>query len=212
MGREPGPRAPGALVARHPRARDSLGIDRKERYIRSMHRPKALISACLLGRRCRYDGQVLPSTEQPSLPLLNEVDLVAVCPEEAGGLPTPRPPACCVGGDGHAVLSGEGSVRNVEDVADKTAEFRRGAQVALKLAQENNCVFALLKAHSPSCGIAQTYQRRDIHSEQALLPGQGVTAALLQREGIPLFSEADIHLREEELRARLFPSAADDAS
>jgi len=146
-----------------------------------------LVSACLLGQRCRYDGQ---SKESPSVSRLIEGwtaaggKVVGVCPEELGGLPTPRPAADLRGGDGHRVLDGVATVRRVEGNLDVTDAFVRGASRALE--QARSAGLAVLKARSPSCGVGQT------QIDGALRPGDGVFAALLRRRGVELRTEEDV--------------------
>jgi uncharacterized protein YbbK (DUF523 family) len=135
-----------------------------------------LVSACLLGRRCRHDGRdrrddALCALEGPGLAL------VPVCPEEAGGLGTPRPAAELVGGDGDAVLDGTARVV-AEDGRDVTDAFRRGAEEALRVARASGATEAWLTERSPSCGCAAT------HVGGSVVPGRGVAAALLARAGL----------------------------
>ena len=137
---------------------------------------RILVSACLLGVPCRYDGasKRCPEIEE----LLNRHTCIPVCPEQLGGLSTPRPPA---------ERRGEG-VYTV-DGADVTAEFQRGAAAALDLARLYGCEAAVLKERSPSCG------RGVIHDgtfSSGLTAGDGVTAALLESEGIPVYGESRI--------------------
>ncbi len=128
---------------------------------------KCLVSSCLVGLCTRYDGKSKPN--QHCLQYLNDFIYIPVCPEQLGGLPTPRPAADIVGGDGMAVLSGFASVitQNKEDV---TKEFIAGAEAVLNIAQAQDIRLAVLKARSPSCGVQKL----------------GVTAALLQSNDIQL--------------------------
>ena len=140
---------------------------------------RLLISACLLGCRCRYDGASKP---QPWLAALAERhELVPVCPEQMGGLATPRPPA---ERQGDRVVTKEG--------ADVTAQYRRGAEEALRLCRLFHCQAALLKERSPSCGCGSVY---DGTFTGVLTAGDGVTAELLRAEGVPVYGES----RAEEL-------------
>ena len=135
---------------------------------------RILISACLLGARCRYDGASKP---QPWVAALAERHtLVPVCPEQLGGLPTPRPPA---ERRGDRVLTRNGG--------DVTAQYRRGAEEALHLCRLLGCEAALLKERSPSCGIGMVY---DGTFTGALTAGDGVTAELLRAQGIPVYGES----------------------
>lgn len=150
---------------------------------------KILVSACLLGEPVRYNAEKLsihPCGLNECLQRWQqEMRLISVCPEVAGGLPTPRPPAEIEGGQGAAVLRLETRVVNVNGV-DVTAAFRSGANVALALVQQHQIHFALLKANSPSCGNEHTYNGR-FNGGKVL--GQGVTAALLQEAGVQVFNE-----------------------
>ncbi|MBZ4318395.1 DUF523 domain-containing protein [Streptomyces huiliensis] len=137
-----------------------------------------LVSACLRGVPCRFDGRDKASAEVGEAVAGRRV--VAFCPEVAGGLPTPRRPAELVGGDGHDVL--DGTARVVEDTGrDVTEEFTAGARRALAAARRGGCSEALLMPRSPSCGRGAVY---DGSFGGALVPGDGVTAALLERNGI----------------------------
>lgn len=141
-----------------------------------------LVSACLLGRPCRYDGASRPA---PRVMALEEAGhtLVPVCPEVLGGLPTPRAPSE-VQEDGRVVS------RLGEDV---TAAYRSGAERALELARERGCTLAVLKSRSPSCGRGEIY---DGTFTGTLRPGNGVTARLLEQAGIPVLGEEDPRLCE----------------
>ena len=141
-------------------------------------RPLYLVSACLLGLPTAYDGRGHPQERLIELAARGQV--VPICPEVAGGLPTPRPPAEIVGGDGEDVLDGRARVVTV-DGADVTAAFRRGAEEALATARRHGITTAILRERSPSCGSGQIYDGS--HSGH-LIPGQGVTAALLRRNGV----------------------------
>ncbi|MFD7105489.1 DUF523 domain-containing protein [Streptomyces celluloflavus] len=137
-----------------------------------------LVSACLRGVPCRYDGRHKVSSEFEEA--VAGRDVVAFCPEVAGGLATPRRPAELVGGDGHDVL--DGTARVVEDTGrDVTAEFVDGARRALAAARHGGCTEALLMPRSPSCGRGVVY---DGSFAGELVPGDGVTAALFERNGI----------------------------
>ncbi|MET8686985.1 DUF523 domain-containing protein [Streptomyces sp. NPDC004732] len=137
-----------------------------------------LVSACLRGVPCRYDGRDKASPELDEAVAGRAV--VSFCPEAAGGLPTPRRPAELVGGDGHDVL--DGTARVVEDTGrDVTAQFVDGAQRALAAARHGGCTEALLMPRSPSCGRGAVY---DGSFGGRLVSGDGVTAALLERHGI----------------------------
>jgi uncharacterized protein YbbK (DUF523 family) len=149
-----------------------------------------LVSACLLGVACRFDGKSNP------VPELNDVVTkglaVPICPEVAGGLPTPRLPAeiekAAAGLDGGAVI--EGRTRIVRsDGVDVTPQFIKGAEAALALARRLGIGRAILKADSPSCGAGRIHEGR---FEGKLVPGDGVTAALLKLNGIQVTTERDL--------------------
>ena len=135
-----------------------------------------LVSACLLGADCKYSGgnNLCPGLEA----LKAHYQLIPVCPEQLGGLPTPRPPAEC---QGEKVINKEG--------LDVTEQFRKGAEEALKLGQYFGCKQAILKSRSPSCGQGMIY---DGTFTGALVPGDGITAKLLRQSGFSLYSEENI--------------------
>lgn len=153
---------------------------------------KILISACLLGQPVRYDGRSNEQKMQPFQHTLQQWQqagwLVPVCPETAGGLPTPRPAAEIIAADGAQVLAGKAQVKSV-DGADFTAAFIAGAEKALQQAQQSNATFALLAARSPSCGSQGIY---DGSFNGRLRAGMGVTAALLEQHGIRCFSPENV--------------------
>ena len=113
--------------------------------------------------------------------------VVPVCPEVMGGLPVPRPPCELKGGDGELVWQGQAGVFT-EDGRDVTPAFREGASKALELAQRYGVEIAVLKDHSPSCGCNKIY---DGNFRRRLVPGAGVTAALLKKHGIQVITETD---------------------
>ena len=143
---------------------------------------KAIISACLLGVRCRYDGG--DSRNETVMKQKETSELIPVCPEEAGGLPTPRPPAEIVGGNGDDVLNGKAKVMTV-DGTDVTDAYLKGAHHALQVAQAHGATQVILKARSPSCGCGDIY---DGTFSGTLTSGDGVTTALLKRHGITVTS------------------------
>lgn len=150
---------------------------------------KILISACLLGQPVRYDGQGKALMHPAIDRWRKEGRLVTVCPEMAGGMPVPRPPAEIEqGACGLDVLEGRARVLEVTG-GDVTAQFIAGATKALALAQRTGCTHALLIDGSPSCGSVAIYDGSFSGIRHA---GNGVTAALLARAGIEVFSPADI--------------------
>lgn len=152
---------------------------------------RILISACLLGSPVRYDGRAKTLTGALVERWQAEDRLVPLCPEVASGLPTPRPPAEIAPGDrAEDVLDGAGRVLT-DDGEDVTDYFRRGAEIALKVAQEKGCRFALLTDGSPSCGSLNVYAG---HHDGTRRQGRGVVTELLERHGIQVFTPRDILL------------------
>ncbi len=135
-----------------------------------------LVSACLLGLRCRYNAE--PVTNERILALAKTHSLVPVCPEQLGGLPTPRPPA---ERKGEPVVSSDGT--------DVTEAFQKGAQETLLLARALGCKAAILKARSPSCGHRRIY---DGTFTGKLVSGSGVTAELLEASGMSVYTEEEL--------------------
>jgi uncharacterized protein YbbK (DUF523 family) len=145
-----------------------------------------LVSACLAGRACRFDGSSNEDSEVARL--VAEGRAVLVCPEEDGGLETPRPPAEIVGGDGHDVLAGRARVVT-RDGRDVTGAYLAGARKALEAARAAGASRAILKARSPSCGKGAIY---DGSFTRRLDTGDGVTAALLSEAGITVQTDEDV--------------------
>ncbi len=135
-----------------------------------------LCSACLLGIRCRYDGKSKPNKKV--LNLADEEILIPVCPEQLGGLPTPR--VAAEQKDGKVVT------KNGDDVTDN---FERGAQQVLELAKIYGCKEVILKQRSPSCGYGQIY---DGTFSGTIIKGDGITAKLLKENGISIETEEDL--------------------
>ncbi|MFW5999800.1 MAG: DUF523 domain-containing protein [Halanaerobiaceae bacterium] len=142
-----------------------------------------LVSACLLGENCRYDGE---NTLQPELKeLLAGRDIRIICPELEGGFSVPRPPAEIFGGDGFDVLRGRAEVVS-EDGREITDKFLIGIRNLVADIDLMNVECAVLKSRSPSCGSEKIYSGV---FEDRLREGSGVFAAFLQRAEIPVFSE-----------------------
>ncbi|MDF8361658.1 DUF523 domain-containing protein [Achromobacter anxifer] len=145
-----------------------------------------LISSCLLGNPVRYDGRGAAHDHAVLARWRGEGRVVAVCPEMAGGMPVPRPPAEIEpGSDAGAVLAGRARVVAVSG-EDVTQPFVHGAQAALDAARMRGIGIAVLKEGSPSCGSGYVY---DGHFAGRRQPGVGVTAELLARAGLRVFSE-----------------------
>ena len=136
-----------------------------------------LISACLLGIPCRYDGKEKGIEGIDAL--REKYNLIPVCPEIYGGLPTPRTPSERVG---ERVL--------MKDGIDVTENYKRGAECALRLCRELDIKIALLKERSPSCSKSGIY---DGSFSGTITDGMGVTAELLVKNGIAIFGESEIH-------------------
>ncbi len=145
-----------------------------------------LVSSCLLGSPVRYNGAHKRSGSDVLQRWLTEGRVVSVCPEVAGGLPVPRPPAEVVAGaGGAAVLAGLAKVVDPE-ANDVSAEFIAGAKYALQQAHANGVRVAVLKEGSPSCGSGYIY---DGTFSRAKVLERGVAAALLENSGVRVFSE-----------------------
>ncbi len=155
-----------------------------------MEHLKILVSGCLLGERVRFDGGHCFQSNALMRRWRQEGRVLSVCPEVAGGQPVPREPAEIVGGSAEDVLLGTARVltRSGEDV---TQAFLAGAQRTAGLAKTQGAVLAILKQKSPSCGSAQVY---DGSFSGKLRPGEGLTAACLRLQGIPVFSEDQVEI------------------
>lgn len=156
----------------------------------SVNDDRILVSACLAGMNCRYDGGNNLSDSIRKLVLDGKA--VTVCPEQLGGLPTPRIPAEIVGGDGREVLQGSSRVLNKlgDDVSD---QFIRGAQLTLEIAASSCVILAVLKSKSPSCGVGKIY---DGTFSGVTKKGDGTAAAKLRDAGIAVFSEDEWNMLE----------------
>lgn len=142
-----------------------------------MKKEAILISACLLGVPCRYDGKSKPADGIAALE--TRCSLIPVCPEVLGGLPTPRPAS---------EIQPDGSVRNRAG-QDVTAEYRAGAAKTLAVAQAQGCRLAILKTKSPSCGAGRIY---DGSFTGTLREGDGITVRLLRENGVRVLGEDEI--------------------
>lgn len=137
---------------------------------------KILVSACLLGKNCKYNGG--NNLNQGVLEFIEGHEVIGVCPEQLGGLSTPRLPAEIVAG----------LVTNKEGVSVDN-EFRKGAQAALAVALENKVDLAILQSRSPSCGVKEIY---DGSFSGKKIKGQGVFAKLLSARGIKVLDAEDV--------------------
>lgn len=143
-------------------------------------KPYVLISACLMGCNTRYagDGKLLSNINE----LMTKYNLIPICPEQLGGLATPREPS------EQRVI--DGRIRVINRLGeDVTAQFEKGAAEALHLAQLYGCRLAILKERSPSCGFGQIY---DGTFSGHLKEGQGITASLLRDNGIEIIGESSL--------------------
>ena len=138
---------------------------------------KLLISACLTGVCCKYDGGANPLPDGTLAALRERYELIPICPETEGGLPVPRTPCERRGG---RVLT--------QDGRDLSAEFRKGALIALEKARSAGCRRALLKERSPSCGAGVIYDGSFRH---VCVPGDGVAAEVLRGAGLALYGESE---------------------
>ena len=141
---------------------------------------KILISACLMGRNCKYNGGNNGLSPEIVEKLREKYQLIEVCPECDGGLSTPRLPS---------ERRGEKLINSAGE--DVTAQFKKGAELALKTAIENGCRKALFKERSPSCGSGVIY---DGSFSKSLKAGDGVTAELLKKNGIEIIGESELNL------------------
>jgi len=135
-----------------------------------------IVSACLVGINCRYDGG--NNTNQKVIELVNKGFAIPVCPEQLGGLTTPRIPAEIIG---NKVINKNGY--------DVTGYFKKGAQETLQIAKLANCQKAILKQNSPSCGYGKIYD--GTHTGK-IITGKGITAKLLEDNGIKVITEEDL--------------------
>ena len=135
-----------------------------------------LVSACLAGIPCRYNGESKLNKDVKQL--IKDGEALFVCPEQLGGLTTPRPPAEIIKG---RVIDKDGR--------DVTKEFLKGAEITLELARTYKCKKAILKARSPSCGKGKIY---DGTFTGTLIEGNGITAEILVKNGIKVIDEDDI--------------------
>lgn len=142
-----------------------------------------LVSSCLAGLKVRYNGT--HCLDEKVAKLIEEKKAVAVCPEVLGGLSIPREPAEIIGGDGNDVLDGKAKVVT-ENGKDVTEHFLRGAYATLEVAKKVGATLVVLKENSPSCGSTMVYSG-EFNGQK--IAGDGVTSALLKRNGFKVISE-----------------------
>lgn len=145
-----------------------------------------LVSSCLCGEKCKYNGG--DNLNEEVLEYLAKEEVIQVCPEVLGGLSTPRTPAEIVGGTAKDVLQGKAKVMT-QSGEDVTSAFIRGAHEALNLAKRYQVKKAILKAKSPSCGKGKVY---DGTFRGQLIVGNGITAEMLLEEGIEIMTEVEV--------------------
>jgi len=150
-----------------------------------------IVSACLLGIRCRYDAKRKPNKKVLRL-LKNEV-LIPVCPEQLGGLKTPRTGSGIRGGDGNDVLLGKAKVLNRKK-EDWTKNYLQGAKEALRIARQFKIKEVILKQGSPACGCGEAFQWKEVNGKWSnrRRRGDGVTTALFKKHGIKVLTEEQI--------------------
>ena len=141
---------------------------------------KIMVSACLIGEKCKYNGK--DNYSEKLIEYIKDHEIIAVCPEVAGGLPIPRIQCEIVDGK---VLNKEGE--------SKDAEFRKGASICLKRALDEKIDLAILQARSPSCGVKQIY---DGSFSGKLIDGKGIFAKMLSENGINVMDVEDILLTD----------------
>jgi len=146
---------------------------------------KILISSCLTGEKCAYDGKA--RTDKKLIRALAGHELIRVCPEMFGGLGTPRERHEITDGTGEDVLLEKARVISASG-KDRTESFIRGAQKTLETARQNGIKVAILKSRSPSCGTHTVFSGK---FDGSLKEGAGVTTALLHRHGIQIYTEND---------------------
>lgn len=145
-----------------------------------------LVSACLLGINCKYNGD--NNKDLKVLEYLKDKEFIIVCPEQLGGMSTPRDPSEIIRLDGDAVINGETSVITNKRL-DVTRKFKLGANETVKIAKLYNCTEAILKEGSPSCGSNYIYDGTFTGKKR---DGIGVTTSLLKHNGIKVISEKEI--------------------
>ncbi|AKF80988.1 hypothetical protein MFUL124B02_16955 [Myxococcus fulvus 124B02] len=174
--------AHSATAGCHVRPRETPTQETRRAALREA--PVVMVSACLLGEACRYDGRSQRS--ERVLAALEGKAVVPICPEVASGLPIPRPPVDLRGGTGVDVWAGQARAVEREARTDRTEDFQRGARLALDAARRFDVTVALLKEKSPSCGSQRVYESGVLRS------GEGITTALLRAEDITVVSDEEL--------------------
>ncbi|WP_244224462.1 DUF523 domain-containing protein [Corallococcus sicarius] len=169
-------------AAQPTQASESSARDARRQALRDA--PVVLVSACLLGEACRYDGRSQRS--ERVLAALEGKAVVPICPEAGAGMGIPRPPVDLAGGTGVDVWAGRARALTRDTREDRTAAFQEGARMALDAARRFEVPVALLKEKSPSCGSQRVYDTG------VLRPGEGITTALLRADGRTVVSDEDL--------------------
>ncbi len=145
---------------------------------------KILVSACLLGENCRYDGRT--KRNERIIRIADNYNTIPVCPEVLGGLPVPREACEISNGAGKSVIEGNTRVIQVNSGRDITYNLMKGAERVLEIIGSKEIEFVIFKEKSPSCGVNRIVRKGKIVS------GMGVTTAVLRREGITIYSEESV--------------------
>ncbi|WP_019244176.1 MULTISPECIES: DUF523 domain-containing protein [Bacillus] len=145
-----------------------------------------LVSSCLAGKKCRYNATSCP--ENTLATLVEQKKAIMVCPELLGGFSTPREPAEIIHGTGEDVLNGTAQVINKSGI-DVTEQYLLGAHHTLELVKKHNVTHVVLKENSPSCGSSLIYNG-EFNGQK--ITGEGVTTALLRKNGITVLSENEL--------------------
>ena len=153
--------------------------------MKSTQQKPILVSACLLGLACRYNGLCKKNSSVLNFLLGGNRAIIPICPEQLAGLSTPRPTTQFASGNGATILAGEGLLLNANKMR-MNESFIKGAHQVLAIARMNNCQQAVLKERSPSCGVHQIWLNDQI------VNGSGVTTALLKNNGVSVFNEDEI--------------------
>ncbi|MCK4521065.1 MAG: DUF523 domain-containing protein [Nanoarchaeota archaeon] len=154
-----------------------------------------VVSACLAGINCNYKGESKPN--EKIISLIKEGKAIPICPEQLGGLTTPRSGARILSGKGEDILDGNSELIT-DNGGNVTKEYIKGAEETLRILKMFDCNTVILKQGSPSCGNGKT---QGGESERKLVEGDGVTISLLKRNGIKVYSEED--LEDNELFSKL---------
>lgn len=152
---------------------------------------KILVSACLLGDKVRYDAQSKKIEEEIIATWQSEGRVISICPEVIGGLPVPRPPA-------EIIMTDQDLHIETSQGEDVTVNFMKGAAEALNLVRKHNIHIALFKEGSPSCGSFEIYDGTFSNTRKM---GEGLTTALLRKNGVQVFSENEIEDAKNALEA-----------